>query len=989
LIERQKFFKEIIMAKEKKEPTNSVSFKDTLNLPKTDFPIRANAKEDDPAMIKRWEKENIFSKTFYAHEGSEKYILHDGPPYANGHIHVGHAFNKIEKDITTKSQRMFGKQVPVTPGWDCHGLPIEFKVSQDHPHATPVELKKECRVYARHWVDTQRQEFKDLAVFMDWDNPYLTMDYSYEASIMRAFSDFVAQDYIERKNKAVPWCAHCQTVLASAEIEYQDRKDPSIYVLFGLEPSAAKILFPALIDKPIKLLIWTTTPWTLPLNRAVMVRPGASYVVLDAKDKYLVVGKQLADSVASKLDIEKKVVAEVLSDALVFSKVRATHPFIDGLTVPVIQDMSVSLDEGTAFVHCAPGCGPADYDAGVRNNLEIYSPVGPDGKYTTGIVPSELEGMNVKDAHGWVITKLVEREALAHKGSVTHSYPHCWRCHNGLIFRATKQWFCNLEKNNLREHVLAAIDTIQMLPKGSRNRMYATVEGRLEWCLSRQRVWGVPIPALLCADCDHAYCTPELIEKVAARVEKEGIECWDTLQPSDLVGSDFECPMCKSLNWKKEQDTLDVWFDSGVSHYAVLKNNKKLAFPADIYIEAQDQYRGWFQSSLLTSMVLEQSPCMKTILTHGFTVDEKGRKMSKSIGNVVSPAQMIEKLGVDGLRLWVASVDCSGDIVVSDTSMNNAQEVFRKIRNTARFLLSNLYDFDFEQDAIALDQLRAIDVYALQRLFEVNREVIKFYAQHDYTAIFHALANYCAVDLSAFYLDIIKDRLYVEKADGLNRRSAQTVCWYILDTLTHLLAPILSVTAEQLSDNYQKNKKESIHLQTFKVVPNPWEILGMEKTEGQVPLAFSKLPVSHVLENITKTGYMIKQEECWQVALLARSALLKAIEAKREVGLIKHSLEARVALFIDPEHETLRLLLDLLNNLHDQTPQDFLREFLIVSQVELATEKDGLEATILSGLYASVTTARGVKCPRCWQWEETKHPQGLCTRCAAIVDKKS
>ena len=777
-------------------------------------------------------------------------------------------------------------------------------------------------------------------------------------------------------------------MLASAEIEYQDRKDPSIYVLFGLEPFAAKNLFPALNDKPIKLIIWTTTPWTLPLNRAVMVRQGASYVVLDTKDQYIVVGKQLANIVTSKLDIEAHVVGEIVSDALVFSKARATHPFIDGLTVPIIHDMSVSLDEGTAFVHCAPGCGPADYDAGVRNNLEVFSPVGPDGKYTTGIVPSELEGMSVADAQGWVITKLVERNALAYKGSITHSYPHCWRCHKGLIFRATKQWFCNLEKNNLREHVLKAIDTIKMLPKGSRNRMYATVEGRLEWCLSRQRVWGVPIPALLCADCDFAYCTPELIEKVAAHVSKQGIECWDTLKPHDLVEKDFACPQCKAVNWKKEQDTLDVWFDSGISHYAVLKNNKELAFPADIYIEAQDQYRGWFQSSLLTSMVIEQVPCMKTILTHGFTVDEKGRKMSKSIGNVIAPAQMIEKLGVDGLRLWVASVDCSGDIVVSDTSMNNAQEVFRKIRNTARFLLSNLYDFDNTRDAVALEDMRALDVYALQQLYEVNRAVVRSYADHDYAAIFHALANYCAVDLSAFYLDIVKDRLYVEKADGLERRSAQTVCWYILDTITRLMAPILSITAEQLSDYYQKDKKESIHLQTFTNVPNPWLILGFEKAEQLQEQTNALMPPFHLLENVTKTGYMIKQEESWGVAQMARAALLKAIEIKRETGLIKHSLEARVTLYIDPEHETLRLFDDLLKNLKGQTAEDFLREFLIVSQVEIVADKKDLEATTLSGLYARAETARGTKCPRCWQWEETKNAHGLCNRCAEIVEKR-
>ncbi len=980
------------MAKEIKDPKESVSFKDTLNLPKTDFPIRANPKSDDPVMIRRWEEEDLYSKTFYAHEGKEKYILHDGPPYANGHIHVGHAFNKIEKDITTKSQRMFGYHTPVTPGWDCHGLPIEFKVTQDNPNLSSKELKKKCREYAAHWIDVQRQEFKNIGVFMDWDRPYLTMNYSYEASIMRAFGDFVSKEYIERKNKSVPWCANCQTVLASAEIEYQNRKDPSILVLFGLEPLTAKNLFPALNDKPIYLVIWTTTPWTLPLNRAVMVRPGASYVVLDGGSQYLAVGKQLADSLCAQLGLEKRIVAEIVSDALVVSKARATHPLIEGLTVPVIHDASVSLDEGTAFVHCAPGCGPADYDAGVRNNLEVFSPISSDGKYTKGIVPSELEGMSVVDAQGWVITKLVERNMLLHKGSVTHSYPHCWRCHKGLIFRATKQWFCNLEKNNLRERVLVAIDSIKMLPKGSRNRMYATVEGRLEWCLSRQRAWGVPIPALICVDCDFAYCTQKLINEVATKVEKNGIECWDSLNPSDLVADDFACPMCSSLNWKKEQDTLDVWFDSGISHYAVLKQNKELAFPADIYVEAQDQYRGWFQSSLLTSMVLEEAPCMKTILTHGFTVDEKGRKMSKSIGNVVSAEEMIDKLGVDGLRLWVASVDCTGDIVVSDTSMNNAQEVFRKIRNTARFLISNLYDFAIEKDRVALKDMHAIDIYALEQLHQFYRLVMSAYKSHEYSAIFHAFANYCAVDLSAFYLDIVKDRLYVEKADGNARRSAQTVCWYILDTMTRLMAPILSITAEQLSDLYQSDKKDSIHLQTFNAVPNPWELLGQEKAieheEDLLEVMGRPMPLTHVFDNVTKTGYMVKQEESWAVAQMVRASLLKAIEAKREVGLIKHSLEARITLYIDPEHETLRFFSELINNLNGSTPEDFLREFLIVSQVQIVTDKKDLEATTMSGLYALVETARGTKCPRCWQWEETKHKDGLCSRCASIVKQK-
>jgi isoleucyl-tRNA synthetase len=948
-----------------------------------------NSKVDDPEMIKRWTHEDIYTKAFNANRGCPKYIVHDGPPYANGHIHVGHAFNKIEKDITAKSQRMFGKHVPVTPGWDCHGLPIEFKVSQDNPGATPQELKKKCRKYALSWVDIQRQEFKDIGVCMDWDRPYLTMAFSYEAAIMRAFGEFVAKGYIERKNKAVPWCVHCQTVLASAEIEYQNRKDPSIYVLFRLESSVAKKLFPALMDKPINLLIWTTTPWTLPLNRAVLTRPGASYVVVDAGPHYLVIGKQLADTVCSQLKIEKNIVAEIVSDALVVSKARAVHPLSDGLTVPVIHDASVSLDEGTAFVHCAPGCGPADYDAAVRNNLEIFSPITPDGKYDRGIVPAELEGMSLNDGQSWVLSKLIERDALAYKTSINHSYPHCWRCHNGLIFRATKQWFCNLEKHSLRERVLKALDTIKMLPKGSRNRMYATVEGRLEWCLSRQRVWGVPIPAVICTSCDYAYCTPELIEKVATHIEVSGIECWDTLSIEDLVPSDFVCPQCSERNWTKERDTLDVWFDSGISHYAVLNNNKDLAFPADIYIEAQDQYRGWFQSSLLTSMVLEEVPCMKAILTHGFTVDDKGRKMSKSLGNVISPAQMVEKLGVDGLRLWVASVDCTGDIVVSEASMSNAQEVFRKIRNTARFLLSNLYDFNIQRDKVSLSDMRAIDVYALQQLHVFNYTVLHAYDAHEYSDVFHAFARYCTVDLSSLYLDIVKDRLYVEKADSVERRSAQTVCWYILDALTRLMAPILSITAEQLSDHYQKNKKESIHLQTFSMVPSPWDILGQSEAEKAEKDMFELTggltqPIS-LLDNVTKTGYAIKQEESWGVVHMVRSALLKAIEVQREKGIIKHSLEACLTIYIDPENETLALFVDLLKGLHNQTAQEFLKELLIVSKIEIADDKKGLEATTLTGLYALVTTADGVKCPRCWQWEKSDDPHGLCSRCSRIV----
>ncbi len=977
------------MAKDtKNEKQAAKSFKETLNLPTTDFPLRANAAVDDPLMLERWQREDLAGHAARCNEGAQKFILHDGPPYANGPIHLGHAFNKILKDITAKSQRMMGKHVPVRPGWDCHGLPIEFKVSQSMPGASARELRKACRAYAASWVDVQKKQFRDLAVLMEWERPYLTMSHEYESATVSALARLVEQGYIERKNKTVPWCSNCQTVLAAAEIEYEDRKDPSVYVTFALEPSGAKNLFPALTDKPINVLIWTTTPWTLPLNRAVLARPATSYVVIDGGSCYIVTGKCVADDVCSKLGIAKRCVAEVISDALAVSKLRVVHPFIAGLTVPIIVDPSVALDEGSAFVHCAPGCGPLDYDIGVRNNLEIFSPVGPDGRYTRGIVPSELEGMSVADGQEWVLATLERLGALSHRSHVYHSYPHCWRCHKGLIFRATKQWFCDLSRHDLRNRVLQALDMIHMVPKGSRNRLYATVEGRLEWCLSRQRVWGVPLPALICQECDYAHCTSELVEIVANKVAKAGIECWDDVNIDELCSKDFACPQCGGSSWRKEQDTLDVWFDAGVSHYAVLEKDEHLSFPADIYIEAQDQYRGWFQSSLLTSMALEKVPCMRTIFTHGFTVDEKGHKMSKSQGNVVSPQEMTEKLGIDGLRLWVASIDCSGDIVVSSSSISNAQEVLRKIRNTARFLLSNLYDFDSTRDEIDVELMNPIDRYALEQLCACNSAIMSSYREHDYTAVFHELAAYCSSKLSSFYLDIIKDRLYVEAPASRERRAAQTACWHILDTLTRAMAPIMSITAEQLHDHYERREKKSIHMQSFVSPVRPWESMSERRAhvhadEGLV--AAGLLPHPIAFENIAVTSYAHEQELRWAAAHEVRSALLKAIEGKRETGLIKHSLEARLTIFCDPQCDVPRLFRDLLADLGEQTPVNFVREFLIVSQVSLAESPERLTATSLEGLYVDVGRAHGLKCPRCWQWDEVVNEDGLCARCAKVV----
>lgn len=967
-----------------KAKQDTVSFKDTLNLPRTEFPIRSNPKIDDTAMLERWEKDEIYKKSFEVNSGQEKYILHDGPPYANGHIHLGHAYNKILKDIVCKSQRMFGKHVPVTPGWDCHGLPIEQKVTQEKKGLDRIELKKACREYANGWINTQKEEFKKLGVLMDWQHPYITMNPTYESSILKAFGIFVDRGFIERKNKTVPWCATDQTVLATAEIEYEDRKDPSIYVLFPLTPEAINKIDPKLSDKVVNLLIWTTTPWTLPLNRAVSLKSNTHYEILQNNDVYYIVAKALSDKICATMGIEKKVIFEFSSEKLEGQK--ALHPFILGLTVPILVEPSVLLDEGTACVHRAPGCGPEDYEIGIRNNLEIFSPISPDGKYTKGIEPKELEGMSVADGQGWVINTLSVHNKLFYKTSIRHSYPHCWRCKNGLIFRATKQWFCDLSRENLKEKAIAAIDNIKMIPETGAERLKSTLEGRLEWCLSRQRIWGVPIPAVLCTNCDdYSYTDKNLIDKVAQGVSTEGIEYWDKVELNQLLPKDFTCPKCKKSDFKKETDILDVWFDSGVSHFAVLYKNSKLQFPANIYLEGSDQHRGWFQSSLLTSLVLEQQACTKSIVTHGFTVDANGKKMSKSLGNVVSPQEMVDKMGTDGLRLWVSSIDVKDEAVVSEVLIKNVQEVNRKIRNTCRFLLSNLYDFDFEKDAVKVAELTWIDKYALSQLYVLSEKIKQNYLDCRFTAVFHELADYCAKDLSAFYLDIIKDRLYVEQADGKLRRSAQTVCWYILDTLTKLMAPILSFSSEQISDFYQKNKKDSIHLQKFANISSEYDFFMSDVTSQ----SFYKKYILTEKPDRKQDNYggLIYWNQLWNTLINIRGAILKAIEEQREKGIIKHPLEAHVSINIDLNKKELSDIQTFFEDIikSGTTLETFFKEFLVVSKFSILSTPATLKPSEYKGLYIDVSRVEGDKCPRCWNYDITKDSNKLCNRCQKII----
>lgn len=965
---------------DKKNKNAKNPFQDTLNLPHTDFPIRAYAATKEPEILARWAEEELSAKAQGINKDAEPFVMHDGPPYTNGHIHLGHAFNKILKDIVCKSRRMEGKHVPFTPGWDCHGLPIELKVTTElgieeskienkgiteEERAARVAFKKQCRAYAQKWIDIQREEFKELGVLADWNNIYYTMEPAYEASIIEAFADFVEKGYIERKGKTVSWCASCQTVLASAEIEHKERKDPSTYILFPMSNEVSHKIFPFAVEtRPelvVNMLIWTTTPWTIPLNRAIALHPTAPYVLLQGRseNEAFIVAKALADKVCEVAGIEKVELAEC--DATVFKGKHALHPYIEDQKTPIIFDDSVLLTDGTACVHSAPGCGPEDYLLGIKNNLEIFSPLSPDGKYQKGIKPAELEGMSITDGQIWSLRKLKETNTLFHKSSIRHAYPHCWRCRNGLMFRATDQWFCDLQKNSLTDSTLAEIEKMQFIPEWGKARLEAFVSGRSEWCISRQREWGVPIVSLLCKvkDCGWAYLDAGFIRAVAKKVSTEGVEYWDRVTLPELVEDgllpkDFSCGSCGNSDlslFGQERDILDVWFDSGVSHHAVLKRYPELTFPADLYLEGSDQHRGWFQSSLLSSMVVNGKAQAKAVMTHGFLVDEKKHKMSKSLGNVVAPQDVIKNFSRDVLRLWVASTDFSGDVVISDKLLKNVAEVYRKIRNTCRFMLSNLYDFDAKKDSVEFGDLLKIDQYILMQLQDLHKGVLEHYQNYHFAGVVQLLNNFCVNNLSSMYLDIAKDRLYVEKADGKLRRSCQTALYHILDSLSRLMAPVLSFLAEEVTDAFDGGKQKSIHLALFS---------------------------SSTVEST--------QDNAWSFLEQLRSVVLKAIEGQRQAGMVKHSLEAQLTLYVDFEADgiaPLKAFVDELSACEDK--QRFFKDWFIVSQVEFTQAADSLPPTDLPWARVAVAHADGNKCPRCWQWSPAQEGQ-LCKRCENSIN---
>ncbi len=929
-----------------------MNYKKTLNLPKTNFPMKANLPEREPEFLKFWEEKDIYKKSIEDKSKNKTFILHDGPPYANGNIHLGTAFNKILKDFIVKYKTMRGFYSPYVPGWDTHGLPIEnqtlksLKVSRTE--VPPADLRKKCREYALKFVDIQREEFKRLGVRGDWENPYLTLTKEYEAKQIEVFGELAEKGYVYRGLKPVYWCSTCETALAAAEIEYYDETSHSIYVKFEIiDINKLKEKFPTFNEEKAYVLIWTTTPWTLPANLAIALHPEYDYVLIEYKDEYLLFAKDLVEPVLKKVENEPeyKILGQVKGKEL--EHIKTKHPFIDRESPIVLADY-VTFTDGTGCVHTAPGHGQEDYETGVRYKLPIYSPIDDYGKFTEEA--GDLKGLKYDKANEVIIEKLKKNGSLLYMEEFTHSYPHCWRCKKPVIFRATTQWFVNVDK--FRDKALKAISEVKWIPEWGEDRISNMVRERSDWCISRQRIWGVPIPVFYCEDCGKEIITKESINSVVELFLKEGSDVWFEKTPEEILPKGFKCPHCGGMHFKKETDIMDVWFDSGVSHRAVLEVRNDLKWPAEMYLEGTDQHRGWFQTSLLTSVATKGRAPYDSVLTHGFIVDEEGKKMSKSLGNVITPNEVIKDYGADLLRLWVSSSDYRSDVKISDKILKQLIEVYRKVRNTARFILGNLYDFDPDNDMVPYKELEEIDKFALLKLNRFIKDVTSAYENYEYHQIYHKYQYFSTVTLSSFYLDILKDRLYVEHPKSKRRKSAQTTIYLILDSFVKMLAPVLSFTAEEIWQNMKhdyKNNFESVQIASW-----PEENPDYENKEI---------------------------EEKWEKILLIREEVLKELERKRAEGTIGNSLDAKV--YLSAEGDLLSFL---------EKNKDILKEVFIVSQIEL-TKDTGLTQKVaeeIEGLKIGVDRAKGEKCARCWIISEDvgkdpKHPD-LCPRCIEVVE---
>ena len=918
-----------------------MDYSKTLNLPKTKFPMKANLPRREPWILNLWKEKKIYEKIRERRKGAPKYVLHDGPPYANGDIHLGQVFNKILKDIVIKYKTMQGFDAPFIPGWDCHGLPVEHqlfkKLRINKNEISQLQFRKKARDYAYQFVERQREQFKRLGVFARWEEPYLTMDPSYEAEIIKAFGSLARDGYIYRGLKPIHWCSKCQTALAEAEIEYKEKADPSVYVKFPLKDALKSM--PS--DLPVYLLIWTTTPWTLPANMAIAVHPDILYCLLRVGEEAIILAAELVERVAEEAAIkEKKVLLSFRGKEL--EGIRYEHPFMKRESRVCTADF-VNLQEGTGCVHIAPGHGEEDYLLGLKHNLPIFSPVNEKGEFTSEI--QDFEGISVFEANPLIIQRLKEGGYLFYAGQILHSYPHCWRCKSPLIFRATSQWFLDMDKHNLREKAIEVVDKkVEWIPPQSKARMESMLKQCPDWCLSRQRYWGVGIPVLYCEECGKPILSDEVIRRVESLVRQWGADIWFKKKVEEIIPPGFKCPHCGADRFRKEQDIMDVWFESGVSHEAVVAQEESLREPADLYLEGSDQHRGWFQKSLLTSLALKGRAPFRRVLTHGFIVDSEGRKMSKSIGNVIDPQQIIKDKGADVLRLWVSLEDYAQDIRVSEKILSYAVEVYRKIRNSFKFLLGNLYDFDPVEDSVSFDEMREVDRLILSRLQGLIKQItfsFETFKFHEAIRLFH---NFLTNELSSFYFDILKDRLYTFPAKSKERRSAQTVLYQLLFSLTRLIAPVLSFTSEEI-----------------------WEYLKSSRFKAQ------NLEESIFLTSWPKAEDRLvdkELEEKWSRIMELRDKVLKKLEEARQSRTISSSLEAKVIINAsDP-------LFSLLKGLGEQ-----LKEVLIVSQVELKEKEEEVEV--------KVERAEGRKCERCWNYspyvgENKKHPT-LCERCWKVV----
>ncbi|MBA4369275.1 MAG: isoleucine--tRNA ligase, partial [Desulfobacterium sp.] len=808
-----------------------MDYKNTLNLPNTEFPMKANLANKEPVQLQQWEKDRLYEKIRTASKGKKKFILHDGPPYANGHIHIGTAMNKILKDIIVRSKQMEGLDAPYVPGWDCHGLPIEHNVDQKlgskKNNMTQVEIRKECRSYAEGFIDIQREEFKRLGVMGEWDNPYLTMKYRYEAIIARECCKFALQGNLFKSKKPIHWCCNCKTALAEAEIEHADDKSPSIYVKFPLKDNLDHVI-PELSGKKTSVVIWTTTPWTLPANLAIALHPDFIYAAVEISgNKVFILARDLVEGCMKTFGIaDYRIIREI--DSRILEKKACFHPFYDRESI-ILLGNHVTLDAGTGCVHTAPGHGREDYEIALQYGIDSYSPVNDNGCFT-----DEVEFFNnqfVFKANKEIVQKLKEKNALLAEEQIDHSYPHCWRCKKPVIFRATPQWFISMDHTSLRKKALKEIDRVTWIPSWGRERIYGMIENRPDWCVSRQRTWGVPITVISCEKCDTVHINEAIVEKIFSQFDEFGADAWLEKDVSVFLEPGAVCEKCGNKTFVKESDILDVWFDSGVSHAAVLEERDYLSWPADLYLEGSDQHRGWFHSTLLTAVETRNAAPYKAVLTHGFVVDASGKKMSKSVGNVVAPKEVIQKYGAEILRMWVAASDYRDDVRISDSILKQLSDAYRRIRNTCRFIIGNISDFHPESDAVPLEKLQDIDQYALHKLCEVINKARKAYETYEFHVIYHSLYNYCSVDLSAFYLDILKDRLYTSPPKSIERRSAQTVMHILLDSIVKIMAPIMPFTSEEIWTYMPetRTKEESIHLALLPVVDKNWENESLSK----------------------------------------------------------------------------------------------------------------------------------------------------------------